>query len=684
MSTTQISRRTFLGLISVGGASFALGCYPSFSSSDGKDGVALEPNAFVRLDPDGTVTITVTKSEMGQGIKTGLAMIVAEHMDCDWSRVRVLQADGDRNKYGHQGTGGSSSTRSMHQQLAQMGAAARFMLMSAAAQEWGVDLKGCSTDNGHVYHEASGKSKPYGDLATIAAGLNVPSGDVPLKDKSEYRIIGKPTRRVDTPDIVTGKAVFAQDVKVPGATVGVVSRAPAFGASLRSFDDSAARRVPGVVDVVQISSGVAVLGENTWAAIKGRDALKVDWDLGPNASLDTAEIRRRLLDSVGEHPEMPAGSKVIEATYDYPYLAHYTMEPMNCVADVRSDSCTIWVPSQSPDQVQQYAAGVAGVPQSAVTVHCTLLGGGFGRRSQMDFVQDAVEASRKAKRPVKLLYTRDDDMRHDFYRPMSHHAMRGALDANGKPVGFNHQFISVRGNSSRAAGARGVHILYDIPGATMMMGSGASPIYVGAWRSVSNSQVNPSIEMFIDEMAHAAGKDPLQFRRENISDKRMLKILDLIEEKSGWGKPLPAGVSRGIALYDGYDARTAHVVEVSVEGSKIKVHRAVICIDTGTTINPMAVEMQLQGSCIDGISTALFAEVTIKNGGVVQHDPFDYEWIRMDQAPKTEVHIIESGDAPCGMGETGYPSAPAAVANAVFAATGKRVRKFPIRLDELV
>lgn len=677
----QLSRRSFLGVVAVGGASFALGSYSDAATTNGG---SLEPNAFVKLDPDGTVTITVSKSEMGQGVKTGLAMIVAEHMDCDWSRVKVLQADGDGAKYGRQGTGGSTSTRSMHRQLAQMGAAARVMLIDAAAQEWGVDKTGCRTDNGRVIHDASGKSKNFGDLAAAASSIEVPSGEVPLKDKSKFRIIGKPTKRVDTPAIVTGKAVYAQDVQVPNALYGVVSRRPAFGASLTSFDDADARKVPGVVDVVRISSGVAVLAQNTWAAMKGVEALKTTWNPGPNAGVDSAELVRRTREAVGEHPPMPEGATVVDASYDFPYLSHYTMEPMNAVADVRADSCTVWVPSQGPDSVQQMVARSLGLPATAVTVHCTLLGGGFGRRSQQDFVADAVEASRAAKRPVKLMWTREDDLHNDYYRQMSHHAMRGAV-MDGKPVAFNHQFIGAGGGTTRTASRpSATRNVYNIPNMTMMSGGAASPVPTGAWRSVNSSQINPAIECFIDELARAAGKDPLQFRRENTNDRRMLAVLDMIEEKSGWKKPLPAGMARGIAVYDGYEGRIAHVVELSVKDGEIKVHRAVCCIDTGTTINPLAVEMQLEGAFIDGLSTALYAEVTIEKGGVVQSTPYDFEWTRLHQAPKTEVYIMESGDGPCGIGEIGYPSAPAAVANAVAAATGKRVRKFPIKLDELV
>jgi isoquinoline 1-oxidoreductase beta subunit len=340
----QLSRRSFLAVVGAGSASFALGSFSDFGS---KSNASLEPNAFVKLDPDGLVTITVSKSEMGQGVRTSLAMIVAEQMDCDWTKVRVLQATGNREKYGPQQTWGSQSTRSMYQRLCEMGAAARMMLVDAAAKEWGVEPATCKTENGKVLHAASGRSMDFGDLASAAAAMPVPSGSIKLKERSAYRIVGKDQHRVDNRDVATGKAIFAQDVQVPGALVGVISRRPAFGATLKGFDDTETRKVPGVVDVFKVSTGVCVVAENTWAAIKGREALKPEWDLGPNATLNSAEISKRMREAVGQHPEMPAGAKVVEATYDFPYLAHYTMEPMNAIADVRADSCTVWAPSQA-------------------------------------------------------------------------------------------------------------------------------------------------------------------------------------------------------------------------------------------------------------------------------------------------------------------------------------------------
>jgi isoquinoline 1-oxidoreductase beta subunit len=361
------------------------------------------------------------------------------------------------------------------------------------------------------------------------------------------------------------------------------------------------------------------------------------------------------------------------------------MEPMNAVADVREGSCTVWAPSQSPDSAQQQVARMLGISTDAVTLKVPMLGGGFGRRGAGDFVQDAVEASRQAKRPVKLLWTREDDMRNDGYRPMAYHAMRGAVDAGGKPVMLNHQFIKAQGGTSRSAtNPQPLRSLYNIANATQMNGSAASPVPTGAWRSVDSSLINVALECFIDELAAAAGKDPLQFRRENTRDPRVLRLLDLAEEKSGWGKPLPKGVHRGISCFDGWGGRTVHVFEASIVDGAVKLHRAVCCVDPGYCINPKSVEAQMEGACVDGIATALFAEITIDKGGVVQGSPYDYVWARMKDVPKIEVYIVEGDPQPAGMGETGYPGVPPAIANAVAAATGKRVRKFPIRLDELV
>jgi len=681
----HLTRRSFLKVIGGVGASFALGCYAVPATTDGKKdkGVAFAPSAFLKIDPDGSVTVTISRSDMGQGVRTTFAMIVAEELDADWTKVKVVQAPANSALFGGQGTGGSSSVRSMYQNLRAVGAGARSMLIAAAAKEWNVDPSTCKTEKGKVV-SSTGKSISYGDLTTHAAGMPIPAaGDAPLKDKTQFKILGKRTTRVDNPAVVEGSAVYGMDVKVPGALYAVISRRPAFGASVKSFDDAEARKVPGVVDVVQIGSGVAVVAQNTWAAIKGRDALKFTWEPGPNVDVSTAKLREALKATVGKHLDMPAGSKEVTADYELPYLAHATMEPMNATADVRDDQCIIWAPTQSPDGAQNMVGRMLNLTSDKVTVNVTLLGGGFGRRSNPDFIAEAVQVSKAAKKPIKLLWTREDDMKNDSYRPMSQHSFKGAVDAGGAAVGWSHQMVNA-GGRARPMGTFGrAGLPYSIADAGMAQGGAASPVPTGPWRSVEHSQIIVVNECFIDELAHAAGKDPYEFRKGLIKDDKLNAVLALAAEKGDWGKPLPAGHGRGIACFSGYGSNIAHVIEVSVEGKEVKLHRVTIAVDPGLALNPGGVEAQVQGACVDGLSTALRAAITIDKGGVVENSWTDYQWMTMDAMPKIDVHIIESGGEPGGMGEVGYPSVMPAVANAVFAATGKRVRKFPIKIEEL-
>ncbi|AIE84300.1 xanthine dehydrogenase family protein molybdopterin-binding subunit [Fimbriimonas ginsengisoli] len=683
----ELSRRGLLKVVGGVGASFMLGSFatvacanPALMKDEKAGRPVFAPNAYVKVDPDGSVTVTITRSDMGQGVRTSLAMLVAEEMDLDWTKVKVIQAGAGVPPIGGGGTGGSSSIRSMHRQLRQMGASARAMLVGAAAKQWGVDASTLKTVHGTVVNPANGKSIPYADLTAAAAAEPLPTG-VTLKDAKDFQIVGKGANRVDNTDVATGKAMYGADFRVEGMAFAVIARPPAFGATLKSVDDADARKVPGVIDVQKVDSGVAVFATNTWAAMKGREALKLEWNPGPNADLTTAKITEALKGAVVDHKPMPAGAKVVEATYDLPYLAHATMEPMNCLADVKGDHCTLYCSTQAPTGAQGSAARVLNIPKDNVTVHVALLGGGFGRRFQVDFVNDAVKLSKLANRPVQLVYSREDDMRNDFYRPASHHAMKGAVDG-GKAVGWSHQAVQAEGG--RANGFRGAGIPYEIADAGMMYGGVDFPIPTGAWRSVENSQLNVANECFIDELAHAAGKDPLEFRLAHAKDDRLKNVLEQAGKLSDWGKPLPAGHGRGIACFVGYGSCIAHVVEASVQGGKVKLHRVVAVVDPGLAVNPKGVEAQVQGGCVDGLSTALRAEITIDKGGVVQGSWPDYKWMTMDAMPKIECHIVSGSADPGGMGEVGYPSVPPAVANAVAAATGKRVRKFPIRLEELV
>jgi isoquinoline 1-oxidoreductase subunit beta len=681
---SSLTRRTFFKLVGGVGASFALGSFTTIACASGdskpQKGESFVPNAFLKIDPDGTCTVTITKSDMGQGVRTTFAMLVAEELDADWSKVRVVQAPGDRAVYGRQGTGGSGSTRGMHEQLRNVGATARVMLVAAAAQKWGVDPSTCKTENGKVM-ASDGRSVGYGELTTLAKGIPVPTGNF-KKDKSQFKLIGKATNRVDNGDVVTGKAMYAMDVQLDGMVYAVCLRPPAFGASPSTIDDAAAKKVAGVIDVFPIPSGIAVIAKNTWAALQGREALKVAWK-NDNSAVSTTTIRDGLKKSVVAHMDMPAGAKAIEATFELPYLAHATMEPLNAVAHVRDDSVEVWSGTQSPDSAQDQVARITGLPKDKVVIHTMLLGGGFGRKFSNEWIGEAVELSKKLKKPVKLLWSRECDMQHDLYRPMSHHALKGSVGTDGKAVGWSHQYLEA-GEAGGGDYKNRTYLPYEIPTAGMRQGGGASPVPTGPWRSVENTQINVVNECFIDELAHAAGKDPFHFRRDLMKNDRLKKVMEVAAEKAGWGSALPAGSGRGIAVFNGYGSCIAHIIEVTVRDKTIKVNRVVAVVDPGTTINPRGVEAQVQGACIDGLSTALKAAITVENGGVVESNWDTYEWLRMPEVPKIEVYIADSGAEFGGMGEVGYPSVPPALANAVFAATGKRVRRFPIKVEELV
>ena len=689
----DVSRRFFLQLVGGVGASLALGSFSSLACADvandpkraktSKPGLVFEPNAFVRVDPDGSVTVTIIAPDAGQGSRTALAMLVAEELDVDWHSIKVVQAPANQALYGRQGIGGSHTIIAQYSELRQVGAATRTMLVAAAAKTWGVDASTLKTAKGHVLSSDGKKSLSYGELTGTAATMPIPTGKIELKNEADFKIIGKPTSRVDNPDVVTGKAMYGLDVKVPGMVYAVIERTPAFGAKVKSFDDTAAKQVPGVLEVVQVPSGVAVVGTNTWAAISGRKALKVEWDLTDCANIDSAKITAKLKAAVGPHKDMPADSKVIEATFDFPYLAHATMEPLNAVADVKDDHCTVWTGTQQPNGAQADAARALGIPREQVSVNVMLLGGGFGRRLSNEYVVDAVNVSKLIKKPVKVMWTREDDMKHDKYRPACHASFKGAVDASGNPVGWSHQTFTA-GQNDNPSKFGGANISYNIPGAAMLDGSVKIPVPTGAWRSVENTLHNVANECFMDELAHAAGKDPFEFRRNLIGDQRLRHVLEVAANNAGWGKPLPTGHFQGIACFSGYGSYAAHVIELSVEGKKIKLHRAVCVVDCGTAVNPKGVEAQMQGACSDGLSTALRAAITIDKGGVVENSWTDYQWMSLDAMPKVEVTMVTRTGGPGGMGEVGYPSVAPAVANALFAATGKRVRKFPIQLDELV
>lgn len=713
-ATGQVNRRDFLKAGAAAGAGLTLAVYlPGCTREAALAEAAVAtptflPNAWLRIGPDGWVTVVVDRSEMGQGVSTALPMLVAEELDADWKRVRVEQAPAGKEyvnpMFGLQGTGGSTSIRAAFKPLREAGARARAMLVAAAAAEWGVDGSGLRTEKGQVIGPA-GKKLSYGALADKAATMPVPA-TVALKDPKDWKLIGTSVGRLDLESKVTGRAGFGIDATAPGMLTALVARPAVFGGKVKSFDATAAKAVPGVKHVVQIGSGVAVVATGYWQAKKGRDALKVVWDDGALAGTSSESIRARFVALAGR-PGVTArregnaagalakGARKIEAVYEVPYLAHACMEPMNCAAHVRADGITIWAPTQwqwgNGLGTQGIASKLTGIPEEKIEVHTTYLGGGFGRRFELDFVSDAVETSKATGAPVKVVYTREDDIQHDFYRPAAYNKLAAALDEAGAPVAWTHKIVGPSifsrfgplekgiDNSSVEAAAE---MPYAVPNVKVDWVRAEPGIPVGFWRSVGNSQNSFIVESFVDELAHAAGKDPFEFRRGLLEKHpRHKAVLELAAGKSGWGQPLPAGRARGIAVQESFGSYVAEVAEVSVspEG-KVKVHRVVCAVDCGVVVNPDIVVAQMESAIVYGLSAAPSGEITIKDGRVVQTNFNDYPVLRMNEMPVVEVHLVKSTEPPGGVGEPGTPPAAPAVCNAIFAATGKRVRRLPVRL----
>jgi isoquinoline 1-oxidoreductase beta subunit len=668
------------------------------------------PNAWIRIAPDDTVTFIIDRSEMGQGVITSISMLLAEELECDWKRVQWQFAPADKAyfnpMFGMQGTGGSRSLRGAWTPTLKAGAAARDMLVTAAAERWGVDKALCRADNGAVINTRTNARASYGSLASAAAKLPVPS-DVPLKDPKSFKLVGQPTARLDTAIKTTGRAQFGIDVRRPGMLHAAVARCPVFGGKLASFDADRARAATGVKAVVQVSSGVAVIADNTWNAIKARELLDIKWDEGAHANLSSAQITRMFADKMSTPgaearkegdvaAALASAPKKLEAVYEAPYLAHATMEPMNCTADVRSDRVDVWVPTQFQTTTEASAARIAGLKPEQVHVHTTFLGCGFGRRAEQDFVLEALEASKAVGAPVQVTWTREDDMQHDFYRPGSYCGFDAGLDSEGWPVAFSARIASpsimarffgpgaIKNGLDSTAVEAVADLPYDIPNLLVDYHLTEPGIPVGFWRSVGASQNGFFAESFVDEMAAASGKDPLEFRRKLLARKpRHLGVLERAAEKAGWGKPLPAGRFRGIAVVEAFDTYVAEVAEISLEKSGLRVHRVVCVVDCGRVVNPATVEAQMQGAIVFGLSAALKGEISIEAGRVKQSNFHDYELLRINEMPVVEVHIVESEQAPTGCGEPGVPPIAPAVCNAIFTATGKRIRRLPIRREDL-
>jgi isoquinoline 1-oxidoreductase beta subunit len=725
MASTRFSRRAFLRVSAIGGGVLLTAAITGRRRLAESQQAKPEPGLWVRIDPDETITITIAKSEMGQGVRTSLALLVAEELDADWARVKVTQAGYDR-RYGNQGTGGSESVRDGWRGLRETGATLRAMLLAAAAADWGVPAGECATEPSHVVHKGSGRRASYGALATKAAAQPVPTG-VPLKRKSEYRLLGRDHRGIDVPDILHGRAVFGMDVKVPGMLYAAIERTRAFGGTVKSFDASAARAVPGVRHVVEVKpvggdvnvhAGVAVVADNTWAAFEGRKKLRVEWDRGPHAaesSAGYAETMRSALDASGKELVNKVGdpdtvlaraTRVIRADFDAPFLSHATMEPMNCTAYVQANKAEIWSPTQFPDWATNTAAQAVGLKPEQVTLHVTLMGGGFGRRINPDFTVEAALVSQKAGAPVKVVWTRDDDLGHDFYRPCAMHRIEASLGADGYPEAWRHRMITPAisvtigdrsgkygGDESDGAG----NMSYRIPNRSSEYTLLDSGVPRGWWRAVSTTHATFAVESFIDELAEAAGKDPVAYRLALIDripvdnpapskqfpfdPERLKGVLRLAAEKAGWGRTLPAGRGMGVACGIDHLSYAAEVVEVSVEPGRLLVHRVVCAADCGPVINPTGARAQLEGGIVQALSAATKERITIAGGGVEQRNFDTYEILRFADAPAAiETHFVETDTHPTGLGEPAVPPLAAALANAIYRATGKRPRSLPIRL----
>lgn len=680
-----ITRRSFILGMSLTATGTVLGLFPTISTtakilSEGKSGevAAFMPSVFLRVDPDNTVTVVIARSELGQGIRTTFSMILAEELDADWEQIKAVQAEGD-SKYGNQSTGGSTSVRTFWNTLRLAGATARDMFITAAANVWGIDKSGCRTEAGFVIETNGQRRLSYGELTEEASKLPVPpSNQIKLKNISEFKIIGTDKIHIDSSEIVNGKAIFGMDFKLPDMKYAVLAQRPAFGSSVKSFDDTDALKIKGVIRTLQIPEGVAVIAENTWAALKGVEALKVEWNMGSNAERNSEQIMKSLYDNVGTLPNLPGSTvKTVEVVYELPYLAHATMEPMNATARYQDNKLEVWVPSQDPQSTRNALANTFSMNVSNVTVRTTLCGGGFGRRLQTDYSVIASRIARATGLTVKMMYTRADDMKHDYYRPASIHAMKGGIDSSGKIVGWIHKSVFAGSGSPTAPP-------YNFSNVQNLTASGLNFVPTGAWRSVANTQVIFANECFLDEIAELAGKDPLDFRLELVQDNRLRKLLTLVKEKSDWTRKLPEGWGRGVAAFVGYGGYIAHVIEVSVDSrGKLKVERIVSACDVGVSINPINIKAQIEGAANDALSTAIKAEITIDKGGVVQSGYHDFQWIRMEESPKIESYLLSEQNTPGGMGEVGYPAVSPALINAIYNATGVRIHKLPIKSQKL-
>lgn len=731
-------RRGFLQVVLAAGGALALGVsLPACAPYDvktvthfGRTG-QFHPNAWLKIFPNDRVVLVLDRVEMGQGTATSHAMLLGEELEVSPRRIEFEHAPARREydnpspDLGFQITGGSTSVHESWEPLRRAGAAAREMLKAAAATEWGVDVKELVVEDGVVSHAAAGKKASYGKLVKTASRMPIPD-DVPLKAPGAMKWVGKSMTRIDAKAKVTGTAEYGIDVHVPGLLTAVVIRCPVLGGKPKGFEAARAKASPGVVDVVQIPNGVAVVAKTYWEARAAAKLVHVDWDEGPLAKVSTDSLRRDYaarakepaneVRSEGDAEAALRGGKVLEAVYEVPYLAHATMEPQNATAHVTRDRCQIWAPTQSPGLAMEEAIRITGLARDAITIHTTQIGGGFGRRLQQDFVTEALNVSKQLGKPVKVVWSREDDMANDFYRPMTYNVLRGAVDAQGRVTGWFHRivaqsivaqigesWIQAMGPSGMPQGmkaflgrtAAGFYKSGTMKDASVIEGAGdfaysipnvraehaiVEPgVPVGFWRGVGHSENAFIVESFLDELAHAAKKDPVELRRSLLTGSpRHLGVLDRAAKEAGWGTPLPKGLFRGVALTKAFGSWCAQVAEVSVEGKSVRVHRVVAAIDCGLVVNPDLVRAQIESGILFGLSAALKQRVTLKDGRVQQTNFHQYDAVRMFESPRIEVHIVDSKEPPSGVGEPGLPAVAPAVCNAIFAATGKRIRSLPI------
>ncbi|HTS36192.1 MAG TPA: xanthine dehydrogenase family protein molybdopterin-binding subunit [Candidatus Solibacter sp.] len=702
---SPLSRREFVAAGVAAGAGLVIGFYLPHKGAGEKE--VFSPNAYLRITPDNKVTIVVARSEMGQGVRTALPMILAEELEADWKQIEIEQA-GASTLYGDQTTGGSASIRTTWDPMRKAGAQAREMLISAAALTWAVPRSSCAAETGRIKHASSGRSLTYGELAGKASTLAIPT-DVTLKQSKDYKIVGQRLPRVDSLDKVKGEAVFGIDFRVPQMKFAVLSRCPIIGGKVSGFSDKESKSISGVSYVGKIGdSAVAVAADSVWAAMEGRRVLNVTWDEGPNKDLNTAAITASLKQAASKKSSSlfaagdvtKAGGRRISAEYELPFMAHAPMEPGNCTAHYQGTKCELWAPTQVPQDCRDSVATAIGLDPDQVKVNVTLMGGGFGRRLEHDYAVEAALVSKAISAPVKVIWTREDDMRSSTYRPASLHQLSAALDGSGYPVALTHRIVAPSISGQKGQPTPGnvdpdlpdeAGPVYGIPNYSIEYVMAETPVPLGWMRSVYALQAAFALESFIDGLAVAAGKDPVQYRLHLLAKDqdlpyfattwktaRMRGVLQLAAEKAGWDKPLAGGRHRGVACFGCFASYMAEVVEISMENDQPRVHRVVAAVDCGQVVNPSILEQQIQGGIVYGLANALRAKITIDKGRVVQGNFDDYAPLRMSETPSVEVYAVPSQETPTGIGEPSVPPVAPALCNAIYAATKKRIRALPI------